>query len=292
MFLFILAIIAALVFVVALLIAIFAEEKGAAIVTTAIALILGLGFGFFSMSYTNDEGQAKVLRSWTGEVQGQVTKAGFGLKAPWQEDLNYDIRNQQVIFASTKGKVNEGANGPQITVQDREGVNTNIDISVRYSIDPDAVTGIYKKYGSQENFIHRFIENDIRAGVRKVPADYGTLELLNKRAEVERKITAYLDERWAKAGVRVESVSLQEIRLPADVQQRFAEAQNARTEVEKANAELRANEVKAKSNEVLSKSLSAQNLEQLKWETLKEIGQKGNLIIVPEDFTGMVNVGK
>lgn len=287
---FILALLAAVVFIVAVLIAIAADEKAGAILTAIISLVLALVFFGFSMSYTNDEGQAKVLRSWTGEVQGEVTTPGFGLKAPWQSALTYDIRNQQVIFASSKGEPTGDANGPQVTIQDKEGVSANIDISVRYSIKPDAVVDVYKRYGTQENFISKFIQNDIRAGVRTIPAEYGTIQLLNSRAEVEQKITSYLEERWQKHGVQVETVSLQEIRYPEDVQARFAEAQNARTEVEKANAELEANRIKAESNEVLAKSLTGENLEQLKYETLREIGKQGNLIIVPEDFAGMVSL--
>ncbi len=290
MFLFILAVISSIVFVIALVVAFVAKEKAAAVVTAVIAFFAALAFFFFSMSYTNDEGQAKVLRSWTGEVQGQVTTPGFGLKAPWQSALTYDIRNQQVIFASSKGEPTSDANGPQITIQDKEGVSANIDISVRYSIKPDAVVDVYKRYGTQENFIAKFIENDIRAGVRTVPAGYGTIQLLNSRAAVEQQITEYLEERWLKHGVQVETVSLQEIRYPEDVQQRFAEAQNARTEVEKASAELEANKVKAESNRILAESLNSSNLEQLKYETLREIGRQGNLIIVPEEFNGMVNL--
>ena len=32
------------------------------------------------------------------------------------------------------------------------------------------------------------------------------------------------------------------------------------------------------------------DLEQLKYETLREIGKQGNLVIVPEDFSGMINL--
>ena len=266
------------------------NAKGVGAAVLAGSLVLGLIVGFFSMAVTNDEGQAKVLRSWTGQVEGEILTPGFTTKAPWQDDLTYDIRNQQVIFASSKGEPTANANGPQITIQDREGVSANIDISVRYSIDPSAVVDVYKRYGTQENFVAKFIENDIRAGVRTIPSQYGTLELLNNRAKVEQEITGYLAERWEKAGVRVETVSLQEIRYPEDVQQRFAEAQNARTEVEKANAELEANKVKAESNKVLAQSLTETNLEQLKYETLREIGKQGNLVIVPEDFSGMINL--
>lgn len=270
----------------------FAENKAGPVITTIVAAILLVPLAFASFTTTNDEGQAKALVSWTGEVQGEILEPGLKGKAPWQNVQTYDIRNQQVIFASSKGEPTANASGPQITIQDKEGVSANIDISVRYSIDPSAVVEIYKKYGSQENFIAKFIENDIRAGVRTVPSQYGTLALLNNRAKVEQEITAYLEERWEKAGVRVETVSLQEIRYPEDVQQRFAEAQNARTEVEKANAELEANKVKAESNRVLAESLTETNLEQLKYETLREIGKSGNLVIVPEDFNGMVNLPK
>lgn len=269
-----------------------AESKVAPAVVTVIGVVLTIPLAIAAFTTTNDEGQAKALVSWTGAVEGEILEPGLKGKAPWQNVQNYDIRNQQVIFASSKGEPHEGASGPQVTIQDREGVSANIDISVRYSIDPASVVDIYRKYGSQENFVSRFIENDIRAGVRTVPSKYGTLELLNNRAKVEQEITQYLEQRWEKAGVRVETVSLQEIRYPEDVQQRFAEAQNARTEVEKANAELEANRVKAESNRVLAESLTETNLEQLKYETLREIGKNGNLVIVPEDFNGMVNLPK
>ena len=264
-----------------------AASKGIGAVVLVLALVAGGATLWFSTAVSNDEGQAQVLKSWTGEVEGTITEAGLSFKKPWQKALTYDIRNQQVIFASSKGEPTANANGPQITVQDREGVSANIDISVRYSIDPAEVAPIYKKYGLPEAFVSKFIENDIRAAVRTVPANYSTLELLNKRADVEKEITSYLEQRWEKAGVRAESVSLQEIRYPEDVQQRFAEAQNARTEVEKANAELEANKVKAESNRVLAESLTATNLEQLKWETLEKMAKHGNTIVVPEDFKAL-----
>lgn len=242
--------------------------------------------------YTQDPGTAVVVKSVTGEVAGQTTKEGLQHKWPWDTADAYNTRNQQVIFAHHKGnEAQDNVNGPQITVQDAEGVSANIDITVRYSIDPDAVTDIYKRYGTEANFVSKFIENDIRAGVRTVPTQFTTLDLLTKgRVEAEKKIHDYLAERWEKAGVRVETVSLQEIRYSKDVQERFDQAQSARIEVQKAKAELETNKTKAESNRVLAKSLTGANLEQLKWETLREIGKNGNTIVVPENFGGIVNL--
>jgi regulator of protease activity HflC (stomatin/prohibitin superfamily) len=240
--------------------------------------------------YTQDPGEAKVLRSVTGDVVGQSETEGLHVKAPWVDALTYDVRNQQVIFANPTGKEPQNANGPQITVQDREGVTANIDITVRYSIDPDAVTTIYKKYGDQSNFISKFIENDIRAGVRTIPAGYGTLELLNNRAEVEAKIATYLAERWESHGVRAESVSLQEIRYSDDVKQRFDDAQASRIKVEQARADLEATEVsaqqqvvqaqaEAEANRVLTASLTDEVLRSKYLETLAKLAKAGNLVI-------------
>ncbi len=265
--------------------------------------MLAFIFIFVASTYTQDPGQAKVLRAWTGDIVGQSTTEGFKFKAPWVDTIDYDIRNQQVIFALTTENLDghNRPNGPQITVQDREGVTANIDITVRYSIKPDSVTEIYKRYQTQENFVSRFIENDIRAAVRTVPAKYGTLELLNRRADAERDIHDYLLERWDKHGVTVETVSLQEIRYSDDVKQRFDDAQASRIRVEQAKADLEATEVsaqqkvvqaqaEAEANAILNASLTDAILQQRYLDTLKELAAAGNLVVVPEGFNGLVSV--
>lgn len=279
----------------------FSQEKGLAGGAAAGGIVLSLLFGFLSTVYTVDEGQAVVVRSWTGEVTSQETTPGMKTKAPWKVALVYDVRNQQVIFASSTQEQDGKQNGPQITVQDKEGVTANIDITVRYSVKPDAVTDIYKRYGSQENFVAKFIENDIRAAVRTVPTGYNTLELLNNRAKAEIDITKYLEERWDAHGVKVESVSLQEIRYSDEVKARFDAAQSARIEVEKAQAELQATEVsaqqkvvqaeaEAEANDILTKSLTAEVLSQRYLDTLQQVGKDGNLVVVPEGFNGILDL--
>lgn len=277
----------ALVAVIGLGITIFAKEgKGIGGALLGGAVIIGLIVTAFTVPVTNDEGQAKVLRSWTGEVQGTITEPGWNTKAPWQKALDYGVRNQNVEFG------NGGKNGEPITIQDKDKVSADIDISVRYSINPDSISDIYRSYGSEDDFISKFIERDISAGLRTIPAKYSTSEFLGQRAEVENDILDYLKERWAQAGVVAQSVSLQDIRYPESVVTAFADAQTARIAAEKANAELEANKIKAESNKVLSQSLTEANLEQLKWETIGKLGKSGNVIIVPDDFKALGSVGK
>jgi regulator of protease activity HflC (stomatin/prohibitin superfamily) len=139
--------------------------------------------------------------------------------------------------------------------------------------------------------------------VRNVPAKYNTLELLNGREQASNDIKAALEKRWEKAGVIVESVSLQEIRYSEEVKGRFDAAQAARIEVEKAKAELEATQVSAQqkvvqaqaeadANAILNSSLTPSILQQRYLDTLKELAAAGNLVVVPEGFNGLVNVNR
>lgn len=266
------------------------------------ALVLGgLLIGVGTTVYTQDPGQAKVLRSWTGEVVGYTASEGLKFKAPWVELVDYDIRNQQVVYANTGVDNYTGGrpDGAQITVQDKEGVTADIDIVVRYSIDPDSVVEIYRRYQSQENFVARLIQNDVRSVVRSVPGKFTTLELLTNRAQAESDILIALETRWRSQGVRVESVALQEIRYSAEVKARFDAAQAARIEVEREQANLQAAEVaaqqkivqaeaEAKANRLLHDSLTPRILQQRYLDTLAKLAAAGNLVITDGKASGVL----
>lgn len=245
--------------------------------------------------YAQDPGEAKVLKNWSGAVEGHDTTEGWAMKAPWVDAIDYDIRNQQAVYIGTGLDDYNGKkpDGPQITIQDKDGVSANVDVAVRYSIRPDSVEDVYKEFGAQENFKSRLISQDIRSVVRNAPTQFSTIDVLTKRGEIETTIAKDLASRWEKSGVQVESVALQEIRYPDDVKQRFSDAQNARTQIVKAQAELEAAQIsaqqkvvqaesEAKANAVLAASLTDPILRQRYLDTLKELAAAGNLVVVPE----------
>lgn len=270
----------------------------------AAAAVLALALASF---YTQDPGEANVLKDVTGNIVGQNNDTGLQLKAPWVNTVTFNIRNQQVVFAGPAGQQSDHnggtANGPEITAQDKDGVSSNIDIALRYSIRPDAVTDIYRKFLSEENFKKSFIEQDIRSVVRQVPNSFPTLDLITQRGDVEASILKALEARWESEGVTVDSISLQEIRPPASVVASYAAAQEAQINVTKEEANLSAEQVKAQqkvvnakaesdANALLNASLSPQILQQRYLDTLKELAAAGNLVVVPEGFNGLVNVTK
>lgn len=280
------------------------------LVTAGIGAIIFLVAAIFLVIqsfYTQGPGESVLQKDITGNVVGSTTSTGLHWKAPWIDTTTFNIRQQQIKFVGPSGSngdnVGGEADGDQITVQDADGVTSNIDISLRYSIKPDSVVDIYKQFGSEENFKSSFIEQDIRSAVRDAPNKFHTLDLLTDRTSVTSAIQTDLKNRWENLGVTIDSVSLQEIRVPDEVKKSYAAAQQAQINVAKEQANLDASKVSAQqkvvqaqaeadANAKLNASLTPQILQQRYLDTLKELAAKGNLVVVPEGFNGLVNVSK
>lgn len=274
--------------------------------SAALLFLLAVIFALVSSFFRQDVGQANVLRDWTGNIVGYETQSGLHWKAPWVDPVTFDVRNQRAVFV-TEQVAGEGDNiggspdGPQITIQDAEGVTANIDIAIRYSLEPDSVIDIYSQYYNEENLRTRLIFNDIRSVVRSVPVQFSTIEMLTDRNSVQQAILIALEKRWEDDGIIVEDVALQEIRYGESVTNAYAAAQEAQINVQTEQAKLDAAKVSAQqkvvqaqaeadANAILNASLTEAILQQRYLDTLKELAAAGNLVIVPEGFSGLVSV--
>lgn len=232
-------------------------KRGVSLVAAAVGAILLVVTSLFAGLYSQDPGQAKVLRSFTGEVTGTDTTEGLGIKAPWVDTVDYDIRNQVVSYigdGSAKVRNSKGeevlVTGPAITTQDKDGASASIDLIVRYSINPTSVESIYKEYGSQDNFESKMVENDVKSVVRNIPLQYSTTDFRLKREEAAAKMRDALATRWEKAGVQVDSVDLQGIRYPENIELSLQAVQEAINNANKAKADLETAKVEAEKTRV------------------------------------------
>lgn len=276
--------------------------------TALLLFLLGAVLIAFSSFFRQDVGQANVLRDWTGNIVGYETASGLHSKWPWVDTVTFDVRNQRAVFVSEQepgqgDNIGGAPDGPQITVQDAEGVTANIDIAIRYSLKPDSVIDIYSQYYNEENLRTRLIFNDIRSVVRSVPGKFTTIEMLTDRNSVQEQILEALERRWEDDGIIVEDVALQEIRYGEQVTNAYAAAQEAQINVQTEQAKLEAAKVSAQqkvvqaqaeadANAILNASLTDAILQQRYLDTLKELAAAGNLVIVPEGFSGLVNVAR
>lgn len=255
--------------------------------------------------YAQDVGEAVVIRNFGGSLAGHTTEAGFHAKAPWQDVTSWDIRNRLInLYRDNEYKYDNGSyDGATVTVNDQSGTKADVDVQVIYSIDADSVEQLYAEYGTQEAYVSNYVSNDVRQTVRDCAGNFSTIQLLTDRDAFARSINDALASRWDGKGVIVESVQVQDVRYAQSITDAYANAQTAEIEKQRAlnaqetakvEAETKKIEAQgeAEANKVLTESLTPEVLQQLYYETLKSVGSSGNLVLLPEGSTPIVNTTK
>lgn len=273
-------------------------------VIVAPILIIGLFLGFKSF-YTQDIGEAIVLKNWDGKIIGSSSETGLHFKSPFATVISYDTRNNLINFYGDEDYWydNGKATGPDVTINDKSGASADIDIQVVYSLDPSAAETLYADYGTQTNYTSSYLSNDVRSITREISGKYDTITMLTDRSQFTKAVQEALSKKWEADGLHVEQVSVQDVRYPETITDKYAEAQSAEIakqkavneqETAKVNAETKKIEAQAEAdaNEILQQSLTEEVLLQQYYETLQNIGANGNLVVVPEGSTPMINTGE
>lgn len=271
------------------------EDSKLPVVIPGVILALSLVLAGSQCVYTQDIGEAIVLRNFGGSLAGYTADAGIHFKAPWQGALDWDIRNRLINFYRDADYAydNGSYNGATVTINDSSGTKADCDVQVIYSINPDAVENLYADYCTQEAYVASYVSNDVRQTTRDCAGQFSTIQLLTDKESFAKSIQDTLTQRWADSGVIVESVSVQDIRYADSITDAYAKAQSAQVEQQRAQneqdtakieAETKAIEAEgiANSNRILAESLTDEVLTQHYIDALKAAADNGGLIVVPD----------
>ena len=271
--------------------------KRLAMIVTAGAVIAcmvgstGCTMGF----YTQDVGEVAVLRGMGGDVVGSSTDAGFHPTSPFNDVITYSARNNILTFEGEAGESYEegGATGPAIACNDSGGASFSLDLQVNYSLDPEYAESLYSDYGRQETYVQYVAVPDVRSVAREVAGRFSTIDILTDRGSFSAALSEALAAKWEGSGVDIEKVSVQDVRYPASITDRYAEAQAAQVAQQQAQAEQETARIEAETrvieaqgeadaNAALAESLTPEVIQQHYIDALAEIGRSGNLVVVPD----------
>ena len=291
MFWFILGIIVVIVGIIAALIT---SRAALAVVGVVVGVILF----FLSAIYTQEVGEALVVKNADGTIAREDTTPGLDLKAPWQDTISFDIKSQQALFKGNGQGTSEGetVDRPEITVSTSDKVASNLDIAIRYSVDENRVGQIYTDYKTESAFFQRLISQDISTVVKDTAGAYNIDRLLAERSKYAKDVEDNLKKRWSDKGIVVESVALQTIRPPQTIVDRITKSQEAQQQLVQTQAATKVKEEEAKqkrieaqgtadANRIVNNSLTDKILQEKYIDALKN-GK--NLIVVPEGSTPMI----
>lgn len=198
--------------------------------------------------YTQDPGEAIVLRSVSGDVIDVDTTPGFGIKAPWVSTVSFDIRNQRIeMFSNDSGT---GPDGAAIDLGLKGGASASTSVVVRYSIQADSVKGIYTGFKSADQLLDRELRPAVRDAVRDAASSYEAFTAKENRQKISEDVEKLLRERWEQHGINVEGVDLGNINLDQATEDAIKNVNVSRQKVESARNDLEASRISAEQTKV------------------------------------------
>lgn len=153
-------------------------------------VILTLVFG----SWCTVGPQERGIKVRLGEVVGMLDP-GPHLKLPLVEGVGYmDVKTQ-----SLAGKLAAASHDLQ---------DTSLDVVVNYHIDPNAVVGIYRQYGSASEFYGQVVNPLVTATIKAIASQYTAAEQVQNRAEMSAKMFTALTAAFEGRPIAIEKADV------------------------------------------------------------------------------------
>jgi regulator of protease activity HflC (stomatin/prohibitin superfamily) len=151
----------------------------------AVALFLaaiGVAFVLFSGVVVIEPGQVGVRHAF-GYVDPKPLLPGVRFVPPWSQVERYSTREEQYPSA--------GREAETIPALSREQMGMNVDVAVRWQIDPQDAPRIFTEIGSEDQ-IHNVVLNAIRGGVRDGMVQY-TINDVQQRDKIAEAMEVRTD---------------------------------------------------------------------------------------------------
>jgi hypothetical protein len=179
--------------------------------------------------YRLDAGEAAVTKTFGTVGDEAISATGIHLKAPWQDLIRFDIRNQTIAL-------DEG--GGRISTVTSDNATVAYDVTIRYSLNPGKLSEIVRQYPDQESFISRAVLPGVSSVTRDAPTTFTAATVRQSRAQLALRITEGLEKRLGEVGVTVEQVDPRAITLDQSVQANYDKVQSSLANAEAAKADL------------------------------------------------------
>ncbi|PAF51844.1 hypothetical protein BKH43_01010 [Helicobacter sp. 13S00401-1] len=189
----------------------------------------------------------------SGEIGIKVTTGKYD-NVPLQPGIHFFIPGiQRIIIVDTKvrtwnftgvedsmPRANQGIlRSGAINVMDARGLTVSIELTVQYQLNAATAPQTIASYGM--GWENKIIGPVVLEAVRTVVGNYPAEELPNKRNEIANKIEDVIRAKLTSGdspAVRLSSVQLREISLPANIRAQIEKVQEARQRSEQAKLEV------------------------------------------------------
>lgn len=241
------------------------------VIVSVVFLLLLFGNGMF---YKIKPGaRAIIFRQFsTGLDTANVFLPGFHVVAPWNDFIVYNVKERK--------------SEETMDVLDKNGLQVNIDISVRFNPIYNRIAFLHRRFGI--DYESQLVVPEVRSTVRQVAGRYTAEEIYStKRSEVELKIIEEAGQKLTNNDIDMKALLIRSINLPPDIKQAIesklkqeqeALAYEFKLEKEKSEAQRKIIQAQgeAKSNNIINNSLTDKLLKMRGIEATIELSKSPN----------------
>jgi regulator of protease activity HflC (stomatin/prohibitin superfamily) len=254
--------------------------------------VIGLGFVLTSTVAVIDAGQVGVRHAF-GTVDTVALLPGVRFVSPWSSIERFSAREEQFPARSEDAE--------HISALSSEQMGMQIDVAVRWQIDPRAAPRIFRELGGQEQ-IQNVVLNAIRNGVRDGMVQYSINDIAQRNVianTMENEVDSALITRPRAGGepfriAQVTAFFLRDLQPPPQVVQainnKIAQEQQIATERHRVEVA----RLQAEQQRLLNQTLTAEALTKQYLEVLHDLRSSSNLVLMVPTEGGipLLNIGE
>jgi len=202
--------------------------------------------------------------------------AGLHLVIPIYEGVELmSIRTETYTMSSTAGSKaieNDINVQDQISVKTKEGMNSNMDISIRYRMQEDKALEVYSRLGTMRQVVEKLVRPTAREEIRTSASRFLINDIYaENRSDFRESVEEDMRNDFEEYGFIIEKVQIRDIQLPTSVEEAIQDKEVVEQEIEKKQKEIEREELEkkrkiieaegeAKQNKILDRSLTKEVL--------------------------------
>jgi regulator of protease activity HflC (stomatin/prohibitin superfamily) len=224
-----------------------ASQKALA-VGVGLLLVLSLLTGVLAYRQV-PEGHAGVEKEW-GAVTGTTLDAGAHWKVPIMTTVQgVETRPRTYTMSATEGE-GERSRADSITVKTVNGSSVDVDITIRYRINPSEADTFVRDWNQEQQMEARLIRPTIRTVLRDEASSLQTTGIdaiytQTGRAALEEAALGALRAEFEDEPITLEAVQIRNIDLPDQIDQTLDQKEQAKQQVEVEREKINQEEARA-----------------------------------------------
>jgi len=206
-----------------------------------------------------------------GKAVGELEPGWHWVVPVYQDVKKLSFRTETYTMSSSQSSraIEQDARSEDaISVKTKEGLNSQMDVSIRYRMQKDKAQEVYTQLGMTEDIVRKLIRPTAREEIRTAASKFSINEIYaENRSDFRAAVEDDIRNDFEEFGFEVQKVQVRNIRLPDRVENAIEAKESVEQEIEKKQKEVEREKLEkerkiveaegeAEQNEILDRSLT------------------------------------